>query len=167
MPLHLSDVLYLSLLTMLFAATYVVLFFFFPKFFAQPAQKLQRKSIHSIISIIAIGILVFFISYAIPDPALGNRFLHAIGGGFLAMLICFLAAWDSRVSLSRFQLISISFLISTFLGVGNEIAEFALQSITGFPFTDSLTDTWLDLLSNTVGALLASVSLLPLIKNRP
>ncbi len=52
---------------------------------------------------------------------LSNRVLHVFGGGFLAFLICFLAALDSRVRIRRFQFFLFSFLIVIALGVANEI----------------------------------------------
>ena len=155
---------YLVAMTLIFGATYFALYFFIPFLVGQKPAALSRRSRYAVLIIVGSSIATSFIASIIPDLALSNRFLHAIGGGFMAMLVCFLASRDSRVSISKFQLISISFLVTTFLGVGNELAEFALQSITGFPFTDSLTDTWLDLTSNTVGALIASVSLLPFLK---
>jgi uncharacterized membrane protein YhaH (DUF805 family) len=158
---------YLVAMTLIFGATYFALYFFIPFLVGQKPIALSRRSLYSVLIIVGSSIATSFIASIIPDLALSNRFLHAIGGGFLAMLVCFLASMDSRVSISKFQLISISFLISAFLGVGNELAEFALQSITGFPFTDSLIDTWLDLTSNTVGAALGVLCLAPLIKNRP
>jgi uncharacterized membrane protein YhaH (DUF805 family) len=144
---------------------YVVAYFgirwFLPFFFRQPSANTDLRAWRSVALITVLSSTVFYLSSIIPDLALSNRFLHAIGGGFLAMLVCFLASRDSSIKISKFQLISISFLVTTFLGVGNELAEFALQSITGFPFTDSLTDTWLDLTSNTVGALLCALCLVP------
>jgi len=85
----------------------------------------------------------------------------------LAFLTCVLATRDARVNVDRGRFILLALLIVTALGVGNELAELALQSLTKFPFTDSLIDTWLDLLSNTTGALIA-IPLIPLLyKNRP
>jgi uncharacterized membrane protein YhaH (DUF805 family) len=158
---------YLVAMTLIFGATYFALYFFIPFLVGQKPASLSRRSLYSVLIIIGFSIATSFIASIIPDLALSNRFLHAIGGGFLAMLVCFLSSRDSNIKISKFQLISISFLVTTFLGVGNELAEFALQSITGFPFTDSLIDTWLDLTSNTVGAALGVLCLAPLIKNRP
>lgn len=42
-------------------------------------------------------------------------------------------------------------LIGTALGVANELFEFLLQSTTHLVFSPTVTDTWLDLLSNTIG----------------
>lgn len=156
--------LYVVAMVLMQGSIYFALYFFIPYLVAQKPVALSRRSFYSVMLIVVSSGAAAYIASVITDPALANRFLHAIGGGFLAMLICFLAARDSRASMSQFQRISISLLISTFLGVGNEIAEFLLQSITGFPFTDSLTDTWLDLISNTVGAALAALCLTPLFK---
>ncbi len=50
------------------------------------------------------------------------------------------------------------------LGVGNEIIEFLLHNYTGLQFSTAINDTWLDLVSNTVGAVLAGILLSKLIK---
>lgn len=158
---------YLVAMTLMFGAAYLGLYFLMPFLLSQKPAFLTRRSLHSILLIIGLSLLVSYGAAHIPDPVIGNRILHALGGGFLAFLACFLAARDSRIAIHRPQFIILSLMIVTALGVGNELAEFALQSITGFPFTDSLTDTWLDLLSNTTGALVA-IPLIPLLhKNRP
>lgn len=99
-----------------------------------------------------VSIAALLLSLAIPDIALSNRFLHAFGGGFVPFLICFLAARDSKVKINKFQFLVFSFLIVTAFGVANEILEFFLQHYTYLIFAYTIDDTWLDLISNTVGA---------------
>ena len=113
---------YLVAMTLIFGATYFALYFFIPFLVGQKPAALSRRSRYAVLIIVGSSIATSFIASIIPDLALSNRFLHAIGGGFMAMLVCFLASRDSRVSISKFQLISISFLVTTFLGVGNELA---------------------------------------------
>lgn len=154
---------YLLLLTFLFAIIYLVLFFGLPKFFGRPGAKLDKRSLFSIALIALLSLGFYFISYTIPDLQLANRFLHAFGGGFLAGLTCFLAVRDSRLQLTKFQCFIITFLIVTALGVGNELLEFFFQTTTGEIFSDTTIDTWLDLTSNTVGALLSLACFTPFV----
>lgn len=158
---------YLVAMTLIFGATYLTLYFLLPFLLGQKPVSMSRRSLYSIFLIIGLSIATSFVASLIPDLALGNRFLHAIGGGFLAMLTCVLVARDTKIDIQASRFTILALLIVTALGVGNELAEFALQLLTDFPFTDSLIDTWLDLLSNTAGALIASVLLLPIIKKRP
>jgi glycopeptide antibiotics resistance protein len=90
------------------------------------------------------------------------------GGGFLSLLICFLATRNSKTSLSKFQFFIISSLIVSTMGVANEIIEFLLQNYTNldFTFAQTINDTWLDLISNTIGALLGAILLTPFVRSR-
>ena len=96
------------------------------------------------------------------NQELANRLLHALGGGALGTLTCYLATKDSKVNITTFQFFIFSFLLVTALGVGNELLEFFLQETTGEIFSNSNIDAWLDLASNTVGALLASAVFVPI-----
>lgn len=149
------------LLTTLYCLVYAVFFRLFPYFFNQPRPPFSKRSIYSIGIIVALSALAYLISYHIPDIQLGNRFLHAFGGGFLAFLTCWLIVRDTKIKISKFRFFVFSLLIVTALGVGNELLEFFLQTTTGYPFSDSIIDTWLDLTSNTVGALITAVLLTP------
>jgi len=158
---------YLVAMTLMFGAAYLGLYFLMPFLLGQRPASLTRRSLYSIFLIIGLSVLVSCMARSIADPVIANRILHALGGGFLAFLTCVLATRDARVNVDRGRFILLALLIVTALGVGNELAELALQSLTKFPFTDSLIDTWLDLLSNTTGALIA-IPLIPLLyKNRP
>lgn len=100
---------------------------------------------------------IFSIVFLIKDPELANRFQHAIAGGFLVMLISYLAFKDSQVEINKLQIILLSALVVTFLGVLNEILEFIIQINTKLVFADNLNDTWLDLTSNFFGIMLGSI----------
>jgi hypothetical protein len=104
---------------------------------------------------------VYFVSFRVTDWELGNRLLHIFGGGFLSFLICFFAVKDSELSISSFQFFSFSFLLVITLGVGNEILEFFLQNYAHFSFAQNVNDTWLDLISNAFGAIIAMACLTP------
>lgn len=117
-------------------------------------QTLQKKSF---ILIALSSVTIFSIVFLIKDPELANRFQHAIAGGFLAMLISYLAFKDSQVEINKLQIILLSALVVTFLGVLNEILEFIIQINTNLVFADNLNDTWLDLTSNFFGIMLGNI----------
>ena len=121
----------------------------------------RRRSLYSILGISICMLAVFTGVYLMPsmDIGIGNRILHAFGGGFLAYLVCFLIVRDSGLRISRFRFFIFTFLVVTALGVANEMLEFLLQSTTGLIFSPTPTDTWLDLASNLVGTLLAAAPL--------
>jgi hypothetical protein len=116
--------------------------------------------------IVALSFFGYFVAFAIQDQELSNRFLHAFGGGFLGFLTCFLAAKDSSVVINKFQFFIFSVLIVIALGVANEILEFLLQNYVGIVFATSVNDTWLDLISNTIGIFIASAIFIPLVRNK-
>ena len=152
--------MYLLALTIGYGLAYVGLCALFPHFFENAFLKPGAISKKSLAYIVAFACVVFVVSAGISDMELSNRVLHVFGGGFLAFFICFLAARDSRVRIRRFQFFLFSFLIVIALGVANEILEFFLQNYFHFGFTRNVNDTWLDLISNVAGALIASLCLL-------
>lgn len=156
--------MYLFSLALLLCTVYGALLLLFSLFFQNRLSPLNPRAFSSI-ALIAVTISVIFLaSLSVPDEELGNRLLHAFGGGFLAFLICFLVVRDSGLKITRFQFCTFSLLIVTFLGAANEITEFFLQNYLGFHFADTINDTWLDLISNMVGALIGSVCFVPFIK---
>src|SRR3989344_9085772 len=137
------EFLFLTLLTALFCISYFVFYLTFPIFFGQSRPEIGRRCLLSLALIIALSVAAYFISISIPDEQIGNRFLHAFGGGFLAFLMCWLVARDTNLRVSKFQFFVFSFLIATALGVGNELLEFALEITTGLIFAPTIADTWL------------------------
>ncbi len=156
--------MYLLALTAAFYLAYFALYFLFPYFFEGKTRKLTKKSVGSVIGIVLFSFAVFVASAAIDNAELSNRVLHVFGGGFLSFLICFLAVRDSGLKLPRFRFFLFSFLIVIALGSFNEIAEYFLQNYLRFGFARNVNDTWLDLMSNVTGALIASAVLVPRIK---
>ncbi len=150
---------YQLLLTVALVLTYVGLFFLLPRFFLTRQNHQAQPRLYAIIFIALFSFLTTAVSEIMPDKELGNRILHMVGGGVLVAVICFLAVRDSRSPIDRFQFFVFSFLLASTLGVANEIAEAILQNITGLPFANSINDTWFDLISNTVGALVAGTVL--------
>lgn len=158
--------MYLLAITSSLCISYFILFFLFPYFFESRLTKVSPKSTSSIAMILILSMLGYFIAFNIQDPELGNRFLHGFGGGFMALFVCFLAARDSSVHVKRFQFVLFSLLVVTALGVANEILEFILQNYIRMVFSISINDTWLDLISNTVGMLIAVIGLTPFINKK-
>lgn len=125
-----------------------------------------RASCISIFSIFAVAFGVFVAMTLVEDRQLANRIEHAFGGGFLAFLVCYLVARDMGRPITRFQFLVLAFLTVTALGVANEIFEFFGQNYFGWIVAKHLNDTWYDLISNTVGALIAAALFVPLIKTK-
>lgn len=102
-----------------------------------------------------------FIESLIPDRVLANRFLHTFGGGFLVVLVCFLAIKDSNTTVNKFQFFIISISMAALFGTANEILEFILQNLLGLTAAYTINDTWLDLISNTIGSIIGVIALMP------
>lgn len=161
--------MYLLALTLGLCLVYFILFFLFPYFFNGTLPNITSRALRSVVIILIASGLSFVIAGMIPDRELGNRVLHGLGGGWVAFLICFLAVKDSRLSITGFQFFILSALIVTALGVGNEILEFFVQqyfSFIHFVFSVGPLDTWLDLISNTVGILVGAVCFVPFINRK-
>ncbi|MFA5829637.1 MAG: hypothetical protein WC843_04030 [Candidatus Gracilibacteria bacterium] len=156
--------MYLLLLTIAMCLAYVVLYFLFSFFFKNKFTPITGKSFISIFLIIIVSFIAYTASFGVADPELGNRIMHMFGGGFLAFMVCFLVVKDSKLAINKFQFFIFSFLIVIALGVANEIAEFFLQNFAYLRFSSSINDTWLDLISNVIGALIAAVCFVPFLK---
>lgn len=156
--------MYLLLITVAMCLAYVVLYFLFSFFFKNKFTPITGKSFISIFLIIIVSFIAYTASLGVADPELGNRIMHMFGGGFLAFMVCFLVAKDSKLAINKFQFFIFSFLIVIALGVANEIAEFFLQNFAYLRFSSSINDTWLDLISNVIGALIAAVCFVPFLK---
>ncbi len=156
--------MYALFLIISFCVTYIILLFLFPAFFGHKREPMTKKSLLSLSCIILFSLISYKIAYSIENKEVGNRILHGLGGGVLALLVCFFVVKDSKIPITRFQFFFLGFLLVTALGVANEIMEFILQHYFNISFARTSTDTWLDLVSNTVGALVASSLVLPFIK---
>ena len=155
--------MYLILISVSLCISYLALFFIFPELFNQERRKIESSSFVSILLILLLSFLGYFITFNISDVELSNRFLHGFGGGFMAFLVCFFVARDTKLKINKFQFFILSILIVTALGVANEILEFLLQNFAGFIIAVTINDTWLDLVSNSVGSLLAAACFVPFI----
>lgn len=125
-------------------------------FFAGALSRFGLASLRSI-SILAVSIIaVFAIALSIPDAELGNRFQHAVGGGVLGVVLCYLVFRDQRIRATRFQFFVWSVLVVLALGIANELLEYVVQANTSMTFAHDIYDTWRDLASNSVGIALAA-----------
>lgn len=153
----------------LLVSWYVVSYLFFSIFlqlFFQKKIEVTIRFIH-IISIFLLLFLMLLWVQSIPSPEWWNRFQHAFWGGFLIVFILFLSQKVSKVTLTKFQFISLGILFATLFWVWNEVLEYFLQEYFDMIFTYHLYDTWLDLISNTVWAIIwVSVFSLFLQKNK-
>src|SRR3989344_3443372 len=140
---------------------YFILWWLFGSFFGQPTTLVTKRTIYSLLIIFVSSALGISLSLSINDPEWSNRIMHALGGGFLSFLVCFLVVKDSQLKISRWQFFVFSFLIVSTLGVANEILEFFWQNYGHGLFATHINDTWLDLISNLVGILAASAVLVP------
>jgi hypothetical protein len=125
-----------------------------------------KKSLRAIGIIFAVAVLVMVAMESVESRELANRIEHAVGGGFLAFLVCYLVARDMGQRITRFQFFVLAFLTVTALGVANEIIEFIAQEHFGIVLAKNLNDTWLDLISNTLGALFAAACFVPRIHTK-
>ena len=142
-------------------AGYFLLFFLFPYFFNQSFPQASWQSLKSILLIIFITFASFMISAAILDEEISNRVLHVFAGGLNLFIICYLAARDSRVKITKIQFVFFSILVVNFFGVANEVAEFFGHNYLQLVFAPNINDTWLDLISNLFGSIVGVLVLSP------
>lgn len=131
-------------------------------------KKIARVGKVDIASVILVGILSlssYFLVNKINNIEISNRILHA-SGSFFAFLVCYLVVRNSNLNLNKLQFFIFCAMVVTTLGVGNEIVEFFLQNYFGLVAATSINDTWLDLISNTVGLLIAAVIFTPFINRK-
>lgn len=125
-----------------------------------------RRIFISLIIIIIFTVISYSFSILIPDVELSNRLLHALGGGFNVVLVTFMAVKSFGINLNLRQFVIISILFICLLGIGNEILEFFMQVFLRFQFATTPIDTWLDLISNSIGGAIGIVIFgLPYLKN--
>ena len=158
--------MYLSLLVFSFCLLYLILLPLFAWFFGAPRPVFTRTTLWAL-GVVALACLVIFsFTFSLNDPIWRNRVQHGLGCGFLTFGICFLAAKFSEIKLSRARFALFSFLLVTALGVLNEVIEFVLQNYFDFFFTAKVNDTWLDLISNWIGILVAGLIFVPLWRDK-
>lgn len=153
--------MYLAFITLAMCVVYFILLQLFPIFFAQKITLQRRKPFLSLICIVIFSVLAYVASFSIQDIELSNRVLHIFGGAFLGFFVCFLATRDSRININKFQFFVFGALIVLALAIANELLEFVLQEYGILVSAINVNETWLDLASNVVGIILASIFLVP------
>ena len=149
------------MLPILFIPAFEIAYVFFvlstPLFFGYARSTLSSVTWRSFLIIVGASFGVFVVVNVLGDENFGwaNRVLHALGGGAMAMLVCYRAMKDAHLKISRFQFVALSLLLATAMGVANELMEFSIQTTAGIIFAPNTMDTWLDLTSNTVGMVVA------------
>jgi len=116
--------------------------------------------------ILALSLAVYAISMSIEDIETGNRIIHAFGGGFLAYMACYLAARDTGLHVSKIRFFIFCFMLVMTLGIFNEVVEYVMQNHFHFTAAPNVNDTWLDLISNIVGTLIAAIWLTPRLRSK-
>ena len=159
------DIIFFVFISFMMCVMYFVVYFVAPKFFEKTSAPLTwKRTLPSILTIVALGFIAIYVVVSTPDPWISNRIEHALGGGFIATTMCYLAVRDSKIQLSYLQFFLITLMFVTMLGVGNEILEFICQHYYGYISSSSVEDTWLDLISNTLGIIAGLICFTPLIK---
>lgn len=160
--------MYLLILPIGFCVSYFILLFLFSFFFENKTARVTKKSFSSVALVVFLIFSTYIVTFQIPDTELANRVLHGFGGGFLAFLLCFLVTKDGNLQIGKFRFFIFSALIVTAMGVVNEIMEYIIQNYgsLGLIFTDSINDTWLDLVSNAIGMAIASICFVPFVNRK-
>lgn len=156
--------MYILLIAVSLYIVYLFLFFLFPFFFNGIIIKSKPKFFSSFIIIVVASLIAYLTAAIIPNEWISNRILHIFSGGFISFLVCFLVVKDTKLSINKFQFFFLGFLIVIALGAANEIVEFFLQNYFNLTFARTINDTWLDLISNIIGAILAAAIFVPLVK---
>lgn len=146
--------------------SYGVLLFAVPWFFKEPLRRPGKQSVISLALILILMGVITWVVFSIPSEFWGNRIQHAFGGGFLMLFVCVRAFHDSGTRIDPIRFFLIAGMLVTTLGVASEIIEFFFQMTTPLVFADSIYDSWLDLLSNAVGATLGGLVFAPFISSR-
>lgn len=157
--------IYLMVAALGLGLAYFPVSFILARLFASNKTHSWKKLMFSFVIIMVSSLLISAISLTVPH-GLDNRFLHAFGGGFMAVLVCFISFKNHDFKMSRFQFAIMAILLGMAFGTANEMFEFFLQSNFGLVANASLNDTWLDLASNTVGMFIALPLLLPFVRTR-
>ncbi|MBI5138281.1 MAG: hypothetical protein HZA95_00600 [Candidatus Vogelbacteria bacterium] len=160
------DIIYFTFIASLMCAMYFVVYFVAPKFFEKTSAPLAWKhTLRSLVVILVTAFIAMYLVFATPSEWWGNRIQHALGGGFVATMVCYLAVKDSKIKLSYLQFIFATLMLVSLLGVGNEVVEYLAQHFLDIISAATVDDTWLDLVSNLVGIAVGLICFTPFIRN--
>ena len=86
------------------------------------------------------------------NDGFGNRLLHGLGGGGTIAILLLSILVRSIRPLSFFGKCFLLLAVVSIAGVANEVLECILDMLGLGVFSADRTDTWYDLISNTIGA---------------
>ncbi len=138
------------LTALLFSITYIAIF----KFITTEKINLKYLFLVAVLSFSFSTISIFF-----TELEFGNRIQHAVGGGFLVVLMLFLVVRNAKLDITKVQFFLFGVMLATTLGVFYELLEMLGEFSTNIVFQTGIYDTWLDLLSNTAGAFIGGAVL--------
>ena len=111
--------------------------------------------------------LLYPIARALREPHITNESItlaqHFVGGGFISTLYFVYFIREFNIKLPSFAYILLLYPFVSMMGVTNELLEFASTKL-GIYAVDG-TDTWWDLLANTLGAYCLFILILILLKS--
>lgn len=147
--------------------SYIPVAFLFSLFFENRIPKLNINSARSVGIMALYTGFIFWLSFVVLEPEFGNRILHAFGGGFFSFLVCFRVVRDFKITISKTRFLVFAALVVTALGVMNELIEFFVQAHGTLIFATTISDTWLDLMSNSIGIIIGALCFVPFIQKNP
>jgi len=156
--------MYFVALTVALSLSYFILHILFNLFFQGEFVAIPARAPRSVLYIAILSVIAYAISFSISNVELSNRVLHAFGGGFVSFFVCYRVVNDAKTPITKFQFFIFSALVVIAMGVANEILEFFLQNYSHFVFSRNPNDTWLDLISNTIGVLIGGFALTPFLR---
>jgi hypothetical protein len=101
------------------------------------------------------GLIGSYVSALLLPNKTGNFLLHASGGVSSVLLFLYLCKTLSLRFVNWRVTLLMVFAFVSMLGVLNELAEYALESLTGVLYSLDSQDTWRDFVANTLGATIA------------
>jgi hypothetical protein len=150
-----NDWAYLFTMSVVITFSYFPIALFLHFFFNSKPRFNPHKYIVSCTALLVFSLTTYMVSIMVPNFEMGNRIIHTFGGGFLVYMACFFAAKDTHLAANKLKFAVLCFMLVMTLGVFNEIVEYVLQNYFNFTAAPHINDTWLDLISNTVGCLIA------------
>lgn len=107
-------------------------------------------------ALLFIASVLFFISWYLPSPDIQGQYTafttHFVGGGMFSAFLWLYIKKQLAKDYSWWQDLVAIYLLVSALGVANELFELLVTQLHLAKITP--TDTWWDLLANTLGALL-------------
>ncbi len=154
--------LYLVFITIALCFGYFLLPLVFSLFAGRGKRVSFKRRLCSLVTLVVASAIGYTLAFQIADEELSNRVTHALGG-FFSVTLGYLVVRDFGFVFSKIAFLVLVGLIATALGVGNEILEYFLQNHLAYISADNINDTWLDLISNTVGIAVAALILTPFV----